>query len=405
MEHHFVYLSEIDVSIDNGRGINEREFVRSLVEAFPDEVTYILPRPEHPDRFSAPSIEYVRNHSASALPYGLHLTDLYRRLGTVHARRPVTALVTRLGVAPVVPLLARRRLGIPTILKTLMVYGFTHEVFSTGWLPKPHRVVSWTLGPVFRAVIEGCVLADTPAEALAEWTLRHYRIPKDRLAVIPNAANTDVFVPGDRFEARRTLGLERFDKIVGYTGILGAERNLDVVIRAIAGLRRRDVALLMVGAGPLRSALEKLAEDLGMRDRVIFVGQIDYHQVPAVMRALDVAIDLSLVRLRVGDGSVIPASFSQKLAQYLATGVPVLAWSLTDTRFIEEHDVGRAIPLEQPAAMGTALAELLDLPAEQKEAMGKRSRRIAEREFSIRNLVRKRMALWKASVRPACARG
>jgi hypothetical protein len=39
-----VYLSEIDVSIDNGgRGINEREFVRSLVEAFPDEATCIFP--------------------------------------------------------------------------------------------------------------------------------------------------------------------------------------------------------------------------------------------------------------------------------------------------------------------------------------------------------------------------
>jgi glycosyltransferase involved in cell wall biosynthesis len=405
MEHHFVYLSEIDVTIDNGRGINEREFARSLVEAFPDEITCILPRPEHPDRFSAPSIEYVRNHSASALRYGLHLQDAYRRLRTVHARRPVSGLITRLGVAPLVPLLARERLGIPTILKTLMVYGFSHEVFSTGWLPKPHRVVSWTLGPVFRSVLEGCAVADTPGEAVAEWTRRHYRIAKDRLVVIPNAANTDVFVPGNRLGARRILGLERFDRLVGYTGILAAERNLDVVVQAIAGLRRPDVALLMVGAGPLQSALEKLADHLGVRDRVIFVGHIDYHQVPTVMQALDVAIDLSLVRLRVGDGDVIPASFSQKLPQYLATGVPVLAWSLPDTRFIEEHDVGRVVPLEQPAAVGTALAELLDLPAEAKEAMGRRSRRIAEWEFSFRNLVRKRMVLWKASVRPGCARG
>jgi glycosyltransferase involved in cell wall biosynthesis len=399
MAHHFVYLSEIDITIDNGSSINEREFVRSLVETYPDEVTCILPRPRHPDRFGAPGLEYIRNHSAWAIPYGLHLADAYRRLRAVHARRPVSGLITRLGVAPLIPLIARKRLGIPTFLKTLMVHGFIHEVFNNGRLPKPHRVVSWSLASLFRSVVEGCALADAPGEAVADWTRRQYRIPEDRLVVIPNAANTDMFVPGDRLQARRALGLEGFDRLVGYTGILRAERNLEVAIQAISSLQKRNVALLIVGSGPLRSTLENLAQDLGVSDRVIFVGQMHYSRMPAVMRALDVAIDLSLISLRVGDGSVIPASFSQKLAQYLATGVPVLAWTLPDTRFIEEHHVGRVVPREQPAAaVGAALAQLLELPPEETEAMGRRARHIAERDFSIRNSVRKRMGLWKASV-------
>jgi glycosyltransferase involved in cell wall biosynthesis len=401
MGYHFVYLSEVDISIDNGRGINEREFVRSLLEAFPDAITCILPRPEYSERFSDARIEYVQKHSGSAFRYGLHLHDAYRRLRRIHAARQVSGLVTRLGVAPFVPLLARERLGIPTILKTLLVA----EVFGARPLAKMHRVVTRSLSRVFRAVIEGCALADTVGVSVAEWTWRHYRIPKNRLVVIPNGANTDFFIPGDRLEARRALGLEHFGTLVGYIGILAAERNLEVLVEAMARLKGSDVGLLLVGSGPLRRALEELASHLGVGDRVIFLGQIDYRDVPKVTRALDVAIDLSLQRLRVTNGEAIPVSFSQKLAQYLATGVPVLAWDLPDTRVVIENDVGRLVPLEEPKAVGRALAELVSLPTEAREAMRRRSRHVAERDFSYRELVRKRMALWKAAVPQSSASG
>ena len=59
---HFAYVTEVDVSVDNGRGINEREFVKILLEDYADEVTCVLPEPEFPRNFSDPAIRYVRQH-------------------------------------------------------------------------------------------------------------------------------------------------------------------------------------------------------------------------------------------------------------------------------------------------------------------------------------------------------
>jgi hypothetical protein len=62
------------------------------------------------------------------------------------------------------------------------------------------------------------------------------------------------------------------------------------------------------------------------------------------------------------------------------------------------------VPLDEPRGLGRALAELLDVSAEGREAMSTRSRRITERDCSVSKLVRKRVVLWRASVRPTAAR-
>jgi glycosyltransferase involved in cell wall biosynthesis len=397
MEYHFVYLSEVDISVDNGRGINEREFVRALLEQHGDSVTCILPRPAHPDRYQDAGIEYVTPHGGSAVPYGLHLTDSFRRLRAVHAKRPVSGLVTRLEVVPFVPFLAQRWLDVPIILKTLAVYGvFGHHDRSF----RPHRMASRAMAPAFRSTIEGCLVADTVGEAMAEWTRSQFSLAHDQLVVIPNGANTDMFIPGESHAAKRALGVERFDTLIGYVGILGPDRGLDLLIEEVHTLRSQGlhVGLLLVGDGPIRGELEALVQRRNLGEHIVFHGQIPYDEVPGVMQALDMGVDLSLLHLKVDAEREIPASFSQKLAQYLASGVPVVAWDLPDTRFVTGESVGRLVPVGEPLAVCQAVSELAHLPPAARAELKKRCRTVAEEQFSIRELVRRRFELWENRV-------
>ncbi len=62
MKKNFIYITEYDISIDNGPGINEREFVNILLSEQHDEFVYIISYPTHPEIYYDSRVEYVRNH-------------------------------------------------------------------------------------------------------------------------------------------------------------------------------------------------------------------------------------------------------------------------------------------------------------------------------------------------------
>ncbi|MGQ9650480.1 MAG: glycosyltransferase family 4 protein [Phycisphaerae bacterium] len=90
-----------------------------------------------------------------------------------------------------------------------------------------------------------------------------YGYPRSKGCVIVNAAP-----PADRVIARRQ---SRDSVVIGYLGRLADEKRIDVLIRAFAAMRYRQKARLMLyGDGPLHDVLVKLADELGVADRVEF---------------------------------------------------------------------------------------------------------------------------------------
>ena len=89
----FVYVTEVDVSVDNGRGINEREFVKVLLEQYAREVTCVLPAPEFPGNFYDPAVRYVRPHRSKAASYIPHVLSTVREIQRIHKEVGVDAVV------------------------------------------------------------------------------------------------------------------------------------------------------------------------------------------------------------------------------------------------------------------------------------------------------------------------
>jgi len=132
----------------------------------------------------------------------------------------------------------------------------------------------------------------------------------DRVTVLRNGVDLDLFAPTDRAAARRILGLTR--RTLGSVGHLIERKGHHIVVRALASLP--DIDLLIVGEGPERAALERLALEAGVADRVRFMGRVDQGQLPQIYNAVDALV---LASSREGWANV--------LLEAMACGTPVVA--------------------------------------------------------------------------------
>ncbi|GAA4608943.1 hypothetical protein GCM10023195_35570 [Actinoallomurus liliacearum] len=136
-----------------------------------------------------------------------------------------------------------------------------------------------------RANAEIVAIGHAQAKALADADL-------PASAVIPPGIDLQHFTPGDRDDARRTLGLPSDERIVLYVGRLAADKNVETLLTAFAGISRRieNSRLLIVGDGPTREDLQHAATRLGVDASVTFLNFVPHDRLPAYYQAADVAV-------------------------------------------------------------------------------------------------------------------
>lgn len=105
------------------------------------------------------------------------------------------------------------------------------------------------------------------------------------VAVITNGVDLDRYRPGDRAVARRRLGIDPTRPAIISAGRLVAVKGHDILVRAARSLPL-DTLICIAGDGSERAALERLAEELGVTDRVRFLGHRD--DLPDLLPAFDV---------------------------------------------------------------------------------------------------------------------
>lgn len=143
-----------------------------------------------------------------------------------------------------------------------------------------------------------------------------YRVAEEKIEVISNGVDVDQlrFSTADRLKIRRQLGIPT-DADVGITLCrLVAQKGVDVAIRSLATKQGSNRNLIVAGDGPEGEALRALARDVGVVDRVRFVGHVEKSDVPAHLSAADVFV----FPTRRLEG--LPFS----LLEALANGLPVL---------------------------------------------------------------------------------
>ena len=205
--------------------------------------------------------------------------------------------------------------------------------------------------------------------------LANLGVPRDRLRVIPNGVDDELFRDAEpEHRLRRTQPLQgRF--IVGYVGNHGLAQGLDTVLDAAERLRGEAVAFLLIGEGVEKSRLERKAREARL-ENLRFLRGAPRRRVPRVLAACDAG----LVILR--NDPLFRITIPSKLYEYMAAGKPVLCSVGGETAgLVEAARCGTAVPPADGAALADAVRALARDPTA-CAAMGESGRAWVREHFS-----------------------
>jgi len=259
-----------------------------------------------------------------------------------------------------------------------LVIWYHSEVIRPRWqyqhLYEP--LLSFALARAAAVVVASPPMADVPA-------LRAYR---DKCVVIPFGLDVERYraTPAIVERAAQLRQASAGSPILLFVGRLVGYKGVDVLLRALQGLPMQTV---VVGDGPLRGALEMQAQELGIAERVRFVGQVADDELLAWYHACDAFVLPSTSRQE---------AFGMVQLEAMLCGRPVVSTDLaTGVAWVNEHEhTGLVVPPNDVPGLQRALARLV-VDGDLRVQLGRQARtRVLER-FTAEAMCRATVALYR----------
>lgn len=208
------------------------------------------------------------------------------------------------------------------------------------------------------------------------------------IEVIPTGIDLRRFSAGSRSDRLRTRLGANGAKLLLFVSRLAKEKNVELLIEALAAAGGGRTVLAIAGDGPERDALETYAADLGVAERVRFLGTVDRAELPELYASADAFVFPSVSETQ---GIV--------LAEAMAAGALVIAAQTAQN----EDVLGDAGLLAPPNAAAFARA-FESIPAEPSEERRERSRLRAQR-FGIDEQTERTLAVYRGLLPTKIASG
>lgn len=382
-----LYISSVDVSIGNGPGVNEREFILALYKAIKDRAHFLIPRPvnEVPDLPIGACTFTLAHHRHNPIFFPAHILSQFRLADQLLSRRQFDLLVFRLDVLPFTPLFITRKHHIPYALKTLG-QGLINVLNERGgWLGKSLLGVNRRL---VKQLLSQALLADSVSVAQVEFLQQILDINSQKIVWIDNAVNINRFFPSSPPEARKELGILAFDPIIGYVGTRPWERGGMQLVEAAPRLLAKypNLGLVILGDGRELETLKKRGHELGVEDHCLFTGYVPFDQVPLYINSLDVGVSISLRDDR-------RAASELKVRQYLACGKPVVV-SPGSNDFVAVKNFGSIVEPTDLEAITVELDRWLSLTVAERSEFSRKTTQYICHNLSMEAAVARRLNLW-----------
>lgn len=106
-----------------------------------------------------------------------------------------------------------------------------------------------------------------------------YGVSPERISVIFNGVDLSQFAPSDSFNSRAQLGLPTDIPIGICVARLSEEKNIDILIKAIAKFTHRTFRMYIVGDGSMKTQIQRLIDDCCVQESVLLVGPVPHDQI------------------------------------------------------------------------------------------------------------------------------
>ncbi len=203
-------------------------------------------------------------------------------------------------------------------------------------------------------------------ESYAEVARQRGKVPAERVTVVRTGPDTTVLTPGTPDE--ETKRGRRY--LVHFHGVMGPQDGVDIVIRMIDYLvhekQRTDISFSVLGKGDEYTSLRAMVTDLGLDDYVYMPGRVSDEELFRYLSSADIGLSAD------PPNPLNDVSTMNKTMEYMAFGLPVIAFDLKETRFSAGESAVYVTPAT-PKAYGDELLRLLEHP-EEMDAMGRAGR-------------------------------
>lgn len=298
--------------------------------------------------FRYPSLPLPSGDISAAIPVSPFVDQLLPalKLDVIHTHHPILLGQTAARKAA--------ELGLP------LVFTFHTKYWEyTHYIPFPQEVIQEFLKNAvhkwLKEYMQKCQHIIIPSESLKDFLVREYGL-EGHYTVVPTGTNLEPFLIADGDPLRKEKGWQD-ETILISVGRLAQEKNWETLLRAFAIVypEHPDLRLVLLGDGPSREDLQSLAAELGIAERVTFIGSIPFGEVPNYLKAADA---FSFASVTETQGLVT--------IEAMAAGLPVVAVDGSGTRDIVEHGKQGLLVENDADALARGIHELLSDPHKMK---------------------------------------
>jgi glycosyltransferase involved in cell wall biosynthesis len=279
--------------------------------------------------------------------------------------------IYKMGVA-----MACRRLGLPYVLFFDSDDVLEHDLVNdpiTGLLRwKAQQVIRYNTRTASKII---CVSGNAQSRLVNVW-----KVPEGKIEILSNGVDLSLFhpYPEERSRVYATYGVDEGPLIV-YVGSFFPWQDVELLLRSFSQITRKhpEARLVLVGNGPLFSAMTQLAKDINIENSVRFAGFLPHTEISQIMGSADIAIaPYKNMKNEYFIGSPM------KLFEYMASGLAVIATNLGQiTEVIRSGENGLLVEAGNMDTLSNAFDLLIRNP-DLRVSLGERARKDACEKYS-----------------------
>lgn len=254
--------------------------------------------------------------------------------------------------------------------KLFLRSGYLPSLFEKQQTGKAGLFLRWWEKIAFQM----CTLGVVASEADKNYLLRSYKIKPEKIKVIPNYIDTNLFGPDSQ---------KKYDDCVIYVGRLHEQKNLYSLVKALADtqIRLDIVSSQRSGEAAIKNQLAETANQ--NKVKIKFLGRIDNEKLPQVLNQYKVFVLPSLY-----EGT------PKALLEAMSCGLACLATDVAGNREIVENNKTGILTNTDPESLRVGILKLVNNQSLQRE-LGKSAREFVVSNFSLASQIKKEVKIYE----------